>query len=248
MYENSPAFHPPEPVNRGESLITAPSATPDDRDPADRLYPSMAGRTGQQPAQAKPTEPAPATLMVDEQRGEQDPADGIYPSMQEAEAQPASGAVPDNIRELREADGARRLYTPQSTYKSDIPDDILSSALTDENAPSPEVLASAVHELREMAADVGLGGSDLRALQIRARTLHQEPVPDHVQQQQTMKRLGEIYGPDGVKSALATANRLLDRDPRTKQLVKVLGLGNDPDTIVMVARAAFREQGNGRLK
>ncbi len=154
----------------------------------------------------------------------------------EAPAQEVELPVPDEIRTLREADQSRRMFSPQSMYSADIPDDLFG-----EDAPdiAPEVKGAVVRELREIAADVGLGGADIRGMRNRMVVLQREAPPEAAQREATWTALRAAFGND-AEAALQAAQRFVARDARVGRIIDAMGLGNDAETVVMLAQAARR--------
>ncbi|CAB3648611.1 hypothetical protein CEY09_05360 [Achromobacter marplatensis] len=167
---------------------------------------------------------------------------------QEPPALDVNKHLPDAVRTLREEDTPRKLYSPQQTYSSVIPDDMFEQHGTVPEDMPQEVQAAIIHEYREMAADTGLSSDDVRLLKDRTLTLRDNPVPPELQQAEARVRLAAEFGADGIEKALKDANALLNRDPRVRNLLHGWGLGDDPDTVVLVARAAARQRAQGRLK
>lgn len=206
------------------SLVTSPALPDPGQEP---LYPSMP------PDDAPQAAPAAPTLAT----GAQPPAE--TPQVQVI--------IPTDVRALREADTDRVMFSAQKMYESAIPDDLFDPDSV-ESELSPEAQAAVIGEYREMAADCGLSNTEVSQLQARILAQRANPVPNAVQQAEAVRRLESAFGANGAEQALAAANRLLDRDPRIKEMIKAWGVGNDPDTIVMVAQVARREQARGRLK
>tara|TARA_R110000851_G_scaffold165169_2_gene309945 strand:+ start:154950 stop:155642 length:693 start_codon:yes stop_codon:yes gene_type:complete len=222
------------------------------------LFPSMqpdAPRTESEPVQA-PNEPSVESVLYPSTQPKAqptapgtmattaDPNAGQNPNGREVER--IRNSVPSEVQALRDGDSDRAMFSPQKTYESAIPDDIFDAESVESELP-PETQAAVLYEYRELAADHGLSHTEIGRLHQRILAQRNDPAPPEQQQAQALQRLSEVYGPD-VQEALADANRLLDRDPRTKNAIKAWGLGNDPETIVLVAQVARREKARGRLK
>lgn len=156
--------------------------------------------------------------------------------------------LPDDIKALRHEDMERRMYSAQQTYSSVIPDDMFEQHGTVPDGMPLEVQTAIIQEYREIAADTGLSNDDVQLLKDRTLALRANPIPPDQQQAAARERLVAAFGPDGVEGALKGANALLNRDPRVRALLHGWGLGDDPETVVLVARAAARERARGRLK
>ncbi len=142
---------------------------------------------------------------------------------------------------MRDQDGPRRLYSPQNTYADPIPD-----ALFDHVVEIAEpVRAAVVNELREISADLGLSVSDVANIRTRAAYLHKNPQDAGEQQKEARHVLKAAFG--DADRALQDARALAARDPRVRNLIHTMGLGNDPETLVMLTYAARRQRNAGRL-
>ncbi len=193
-----------------------------------------------EPQQATPeTTPGPAV--------ETKPADVQQALYGEREALPAI-EIPENIQTMRAADGARQMYSPQGTYASVLPDDLWAGDETAEAIPEP-VQRAALAELREMAADVAMSNDDVRALQSIARQIPEAPSDaDRIAwREQAVTRLNETYG-NGAAQAFRDARAFIAQDPRRAKILDNKGLGDHPDTVLMVARLARQARMQGKLK
>ncbi|WP_398307375.1 hypothetical protein [Zoogloea sp.] len=156
--------------------------------------------------------------------------------------------VPENIKAMREADGLRALYSPQGSYASVLPDDLWAGDETAKAIPEP-VQRAALAELREMAADVAMSHDDVRALQSIARQIPEAPSDaDRIAwREQAVTRLNETYG-NSAAQAFRDARAFIAQDPRRAKLLDAKGLGDHPDTVLMVARLARQARIQGKLK
>lgn len=193
-----------------------------------------------EPQQATP-EAAPTPAM------EAKPADVQQALYGEREALPAI-EIPENIQTMRAADGARQMYSPQGTYASVLPDDLWAGDETAKAIPEP-VQRAALAELREMAADVAMSSDDVRALQSIARQIPEAPSDaDRIAwREQAVTRLNETYG-NGAAQAFRDARAFIAQDPRRAKILDNKGLGDHPDTVLMVARLARQARMQGKLK
>ncbi|KAA0889930.1 hypothetical protein [Pusillimonas sp. ANT_WB101] len=245
----------PEPANGSESFYPTMEPEQQQEPQYEDFYPTMPADSQEQ-AKAKPEQDQakakPAQAVA-----------GAKPEQEQGKAKPVqskgkdSGGtltveaiqanIPENIRALRNEDQARKLFGANSTHSDAIKDDIFNPQTLAEAGIPAEVAQGAVRELREIAADLSMSGTEVSVIQSRAAVLQAEPVPDETQQADALRRLTDVFGPDQVRAVLADANQLLERDPRTKALITRLGLGNDAETIVTVAQVAQRERSRGRL-
>jgi hypothetical protein len=207
-------------------------------------------QNGYKPEQTKAPDtppPAPTTMMAEAQTGERSPIDALYPSMDEERPSPPAG-VPEEVQALRkqalEENPAQRMYPPEKQLTA-VPD----NAFDEVPDLTPEARQGIVEEIRRMAADASLGNADIQGLISRARALHANPIPPEQQADMTMRNLRRQFGgEEGAAKALADARALLNRDPRAKQMILAMGLGDDSATIVSLAKQAARERNRGRLK
>ncbi len=208
----------------------------------DKLFPSATPKS-------TPDASAPETVLTEGVAEPNAVEDDVARRMFQKDETPApSSAVPESIKALRDEDVERKLFSAQGTYSDVIPDDMFDQHSVGAMDTPVEVKTGLIREYREIAADVGLSKEDVQLLQQRTLSLRDAPIDDDDQQAGAMLRLVEVFGAEGVREALKEANALLDRDPRTRQLVHGWGLGNDAETIVMLVRAARSERAKGRLK
>jgi len=237
-YNIFPTMAPP-PANDAAppTMLTGQQAKPETT--ADRFFPSM---------------------KADEPQGEEvkPPAQAVQPKAQPTEGEQSKSdgddddetGIPGEIRELRENDRGRRMFSPQKTYEYDIPDDLLNLDEAGDDDTPAEMKAAAVAELREMAADMSMSGADVRMLIGRARAAAANPAQDEAAErsQASQQLAADLGSAKAAQQALADAKQLLDRDPRMRQLVLSLGMGNDVQTIKTLAELARRERTYGRLR
>lgn len=216
----------------------------------DALFPSM------QPDAPAP-EPAPATLITAPPvQAETTATEAMYPSMPDAadpetqpEAQPVDdinpleAGTPDEVKALRDADPARRLYSAQETYKGDLPDAVFDSV--EGEGITPELRQQAAATWREIAADLELAPTDLREL----IPVFQAPPPSAETQAANravaMQWLVDQYG-DGAGAALEAAQALVARDKRVSMLLD-RGAGDDVRVVKKVVASALRQVASGKL-
>lgn len=220
---------------------------------------------------------APPTMLTGQQAKPETTADRFFPSMKadelqgeevEPPAQPKAqpdeakqahdepeqvDGLPENIRELREGDRDRVMFSPQKTYEYDVPDDLLDGSEESPNDIPDDLKAAAVAELREMSADMGLSGVEVREFITQARAvapLRAQTVQEvQAQATQALTQLNRELGSEQAsREALRDAKQLLARDPRIHQMVVGAGLGNDVKTIRTLAEIARRERARGRLR
>lgn len=209
------------------------------------LYPSMAAAV--EPAATIPATPVPAPAPAPA------PAPPPGPNVSsdaEVEAVAAAfehieRAIPDTIREMRQADAARRLVgSPQREF---------AAVLTEEQARaafphvSPQVVDAVTHEAREVLADLGLTGAE-------ARDLFQPDQPDGFDPRAPLEQhydamvdlLNDEFGNDATR-AYKAAQALAQRDPRVARVLDQTGAGNNPRVVLALARAGLRLQRAGKL-
>lgn len=188
---------------------------------ASQMYPSM--------AQEDPPSGAGDTLL-----------DGGQPAARTVPAHDPS--VPAHIRQLRDTDDpANRIYKPETMITA-IPDDLFD----DQDLPA-DTRRAAVHEVRRMIVDLGMGNLDVQEMMSRSAALKANPVPVEQLRRETNKLMARTFGED-ADQALSDAKKLARRDPRTARMLEKWGLGDDPETILKFAQQARRERNRGRLK
>lgn len=187
-----------------------------------------------------PTPPAPADPDVAI-------AEKLYPA-EAAPAPPYNDSTPEEIRKLRLEDTDRKHFTPQTMYADAIPSDLLAEVAADDL--TDEHKNAAVAEWRELAADLSLGGQEVKEfIGIYKQAISNPPTPEQDAQwrNESKKLLVEKYG-QRADAVLGLADRLLKRDPRAQHIVKHGRLGNNPKIVLAVVEAALRESTKGRLK
>lgn len=235
-----PTMAPPPADNAAPppTMLTGQHAKPETT--ADRFFPTMKADEPQGEEAKPPAQPAQPKAQ---------PAEGEQPKPDGDDNDDESG-IPSEIRELRENDRGRRMFSPQKTYEYDVPNDLLNlEEVGDDDTPA-EMKAAAVAELREMAADMSMSGADVRMLIGRARAAAANPAQNEAAErsQASQQLAADLGSAQAAQQALADAKQLLDRDPRMRQLVLSLGMGNDVQTIKTLADLARRERARGRLR
>lgn len=175
-----------------------------------------------------------------------DAAAVIYRDKPKPKGAPAD-QVPPVVRDLREQDDARKMFSPQNDYR----DSGLEDALAGVAEVADDVKAAAAAEYREIFADNGLNTTEARDVVSLARELVANP-PDETTQQTWQadgwKDLVRTYGGEkGATEALELAKRLVMRDPRVAQLLDHTRLGNHPRIIKLMVEKARSERSRGRL-
>ncbi|MDO9597258.1 MAG: hypothetical protein Q7J47_06010 [Azoarcus sp.] len=214
---------------------------------AARMFPSM--RPAEQPA------PAPEATMIvaaGPAPAEQAPAaDDVSPIEEQAQEPvqapvqepPAAIVVPEHIAKLRELavqeEPALRSFPPEKQLTA------ITEAMFDSTDLGSDQRREVVNELRRMSSDLGFGNNDINEFLSRASVARNED--PEAQRAAANVMLRRTFG-DGAEAALADARALVKRDPRALQLLEGMGLGNDGETIVKLARQARRERARGRLK
>ncbi|MBN8283748.1 hypothetical protein [Zoogloea sp.] len=100
-----------------------------------------------------------------------------------------------------------------------------------------------------MAADVAMSHDDVRALQGIARRITAEPTEAEriAWREQAVTRLNQTYG-TGAAQAFRDARAFIAQDSRRAKILDAKGLGDHPDTVLMVARLARQARIQGKLK
>lgn len=170
------------------------------------------------------------------------PAQRLYGSDTPSAAAPID--VPGNIQTLRDStptSPAEKLYgsTPHPAA--------LQLVKTSNPLQTPAEQTALALEISRMGKDMGLDDADLGELINRA-PLARQVAPEKVNQQhaEAMRLLRDAFG-SKADQALADAKRLASRDPRMATLLTQTGLGNDPQTVLLLARKAQTQRGMGRL-
>lgn len=135
----------------------------------------------------------------------------------------------------------RRLYKTTG-FEDTVPDAMFPGA----DAPADR-RAAAVTNLRNMLADTGLSPADARHLLSRAGAVRAADKDDEAQRREARKVLEQTFGA-GADAALADAKKLIARDSRFSKYITRKGIGNDAETIVILARAARSQRAAGKLK
>ena len=222
MPDDASLFYP---TMAAQAVPAPPSAAP--ADPAAAMYPSM-----QQPAPEALAEPAP----FDDLR----PAEEVlYP---EKDAPSPLIEVPPEVQALRD-DPLRQMYGAQVEFKRVIADEDFVVP----EGEDPALATQAARELREIAADIGLSAPDAQMLRDRIQIAKHNTAPIPDQHDACVDALNAEFGM-GAKQALLDARALLRRDPRAAAVIEHLGLGNDPQTVLMIARKAQQARRAGKLK
>lgn len=153
-----------------------------------------------------------------------------------------SGRPPAEIEQWRNEDPARRTYSNNVEFAELVPDNAFDGA----DAPT-ETRQSAVKEFRAMLADTGLSPVEARQLLNRSSAVKAEGKTDEQLRKETRLALQRRYGAD-ADAVLADARQLVRRDPRFEKFVGRKGIGNDPETVLLLAGAARSLRAKGRLK
>lgn len=196
------------------------------------------------PQTATPPAQQDATSEPAKQRTPEELAEAAYPKPPEpVQLDP----VPAEVQELRD-DVARRMYSAQNTFRDAIPEaDEAQRAELAAQGITPEAGRKAMAELREIAADLDLSPADVAKVRQRA-TLVRETQPDAIAQREAaVDALNREFGND-AKQAWRDARALVARDPRVGRMIESMGLGDDPEVVVMIARIARQQRVAGKLK
>lgn len=196
------------------------------------------------PQAAQPQAQPDATSEPARQRTAEELAEAAYPEPPEpVQLDP----VPAEVQELRD-DVARRMYSAQDTFRDAIPDaDEAQRAELAAQGITPEAGRKATAELREIAADLDMSPADVAKVRQRA-TLVRETQPDVIAQREaTVDALNREFGND-AKQAWRDARALVARDPRVGRMIEAMGVGDDPEVVLMIARVARAQRVAGKLK
>jgi hypothetical protein len=182
----------------------------DNQTMADRLY---GGSEEQSPSPASAPPPAPA--LVDR-------------SCAPPPAPASRDDVPDAVKALREADTARRMFSPAKAFAADLPDGSL---------PGVDIA-----EAREVAADLGVEPADLREF----RALANDTTEPDVEAWRVQSH--EMLAERGYTTAdLDAARQLARRDPRVLDYLDATGLGDHPKVVERFIHLARRARIAGTL-
>lgn len=149
--------------------------------------------------------------------------------------------VPDDVKAIRES-AERKMFDAQTALREALPDDDFK---TDEH--TAEDSAKAAREVREIVADLELAPDDWKGLRQRAIDMRVEPVAEADQIDATIQALNARFG-NQAKQALRDAQLLVQRDIRVAKIIEGWGLGNDPQTVVLMAEKARSQIAAGKLK
>lgn len=150
--------------------------------------------------------------------------------------------VPEEVAALRD-DPLRRMYPAQVSLQEAIPDQLFTSA----EGVDAQAGRKVARELREMAADLTLGRGEVQTLRSRAAFVHEHKPDPAAQREAAVEALNREFG-NGAKQALRDARALLQRDPRTAKIIEAMGVGDDPQVVLMIARAARQQRVAGKFK
>lgn len=153
------------------------------------------------------------------------------------EPQQVTATVPEHIAQLRKADPARQMFSPQKQYVDvfgrDTPLDI-----------DPRVHAAVLAESREIFADFEL--SDVEARDVVGWIRRGEATGEQVDEwnREAEGELRRVYGAN-ADQALADARALAARDPRVGQILDAFGA--PPRIVLLLAEKARSLRGAGAL-
>lgn len=198
-----------------------------------------------EPAQsAAPAAPAVPALVPPVQQPEapKEPAPFTY---EKTNVEPPKGApddvVPDAVRELREADDDRRMYSPQRTYAQVVKDDVADDEQT----------RMVKAESRNVLADLSMSDGEAREVVQLFNTELANGLPSDetaaAWQAEALESVVRQYGKD-APARIAAARALVARDPRVQRLLDDTKLGSNPRVVHMLIDKAQSERLQGRLK
>ena len=149
---------------------------------------------------------------------------------------------PPAVQNVRASQPERRLY--QTTgFESVIRDDEFEGS----DMPA-QARAAAVKELRNVLYDVGLSPAEAQQMLNRAAQVRAEGMTAEQARKEARTELARQFGKDGADAALRDAQKLVMRDPRFGKFIHMKGLGNDPQTLIQMARLATSQRTKGLLR
>lgn len=229
LFGNKPPSAPPQPLVDEEAVR------------AERLYGASIPKPEAKPAAPTPSPAEPAQDEPHRTHTEAEMQAALYPN---PEKPTPLAEVPPEVQELRDLP-ERRLFDAQSMLRDAVPE--WTAEQCEAEGVDPAAARHAAIELREMAADLDLGTLDVRTLRTRAETLRSTPVETITQREAAVDALNREFG-SGAKQALRDARALVARDPRVARAVEAMGLGDDAETIVMLAKKARSQRASGKFK
>jgi hypothetical protein len=242
MYPSMPSAQSSTPA--AETMLTGgPSQAPK---PADTRPPAPADKSAPPPT-ASDTMLAGAPTPTTEETAASEAGKRLFPNMNKQPGPNHNDATPAPIREMRDADTDRKMYSPQNMLKDSLPDDtfteVVGEGITDASK------AAAVAEWREIAADVGMSNNEVKQfVGLYKQNITNPPTPEQNDKwrNESVKLLKERYG-ERADSMLGMADKLVKRDPRVQHLITHGGLANHPQVVLSIAEAALRQAAKGRL-
>ena len=202
------------------------------------------------PAPAASAAPAPATTAPAASPATSKASEWLTGSTPRAPATPEQAPGPDvppSIAELRKADSASSLYTPEGMHGQAVRE--VFDTWIDPMATAEQRTAT-FRELANITTDIGASHQDLRNFASYVTQLERNP-PTEQQEHDMQVKCGQVlrerYGADADRMA-DMARRLVARDPRIAEYLNETGLGNHPDVVLRFVELAQSEQGRGRLK
>jgi hypothetical protein len=114
-----------------------------------------------------------------------------------------------------------------------------------------KIKSKATAESKEIFCDLGFSAPEARDVVSLVKQVSENP-PDEATQASWQKEawadlVRSSGGENGARESLGLAKKLLNRDPRTKQIVLSLGLGNNPRIVKLMVEKARAERARGRL-
>lgn len=209
---------------------------------AEALY----GQPEQAPAAPAPQPAAPAPETAPEptpvHTEDTQPANTETPEPEE-QAAPANiveaikKAIPDEIQAQRDADEARKLYSPQVALAKAIPDNLFANVEGMDEATQSAV----VTELRELAGDVGFTAEDITTVTAAMSNPPQTEEERIASREKAVQLLNEHFG-QGAKQAWLDARAYVAADARRAAILQ--RAGDDPRVVLRVAQLARQAKTN----
>jgi len=220
------------------------------------LYPSMATIAGSVPVSTSDLTGIELMYGNPAPQEKQSPASPTPPLIAPASAtdtaqpqpSPIELPIPEHILQLRQGDPLRVMFPAQA--KADLTPVLTEADVfgAETEIPAP-VQAVITAELREMAADVGMGAGDLSDFMQVARSVVEMPA-EEVRvgwREQAVQRLNQEFG-QGAQQALRDAAALAQRDPRVAAYLSQRAIGDHPDVVLQFARLAHQGRVRGTFK
>lgn len=200
-------------------------------DPAARLF----GGPDAKPTESEPREP----------RSEDEQAASLFGK---PEAPEVAIDIPADILAERQADKERTMFSPQETFRETLPDTLWDSDPAAESLPEHARVA-VIGEMREMAADLGMGADDVKTLRDLSGAFVDTPSEEQVLswREQAVEHLNRTFGNQATQ-ALRDAQAFVALDPRRVKMLEMNHRGDHPKVIEVFAKLGRKARLAGKLK